>query len=124
MTEHLRILVIDDNEDVRTVIQLSLQAEGFEVSVAENGSRAAKVLRACRADVVITDILMPEQDGVETIAQLRAEFPHVKIIAMSGAYPAIGTGFDYLSVPRELGAQILRKPFDMQELVTMVRALA
>jgi DNA-binding response OmpR family regulator len=124
MTKRLRVLVIDDNEDVRTVIQLSLEAEGFEVSVAENGTRAANVLRACRADVVITDILMPEQDGIETIAQLRAEFPDIKIIAMSGATSARGTGFDYLSVPRELGAQILRKPFDMHELVTMVRALA
>jgi CheY-like chemotaxis protein len=71
---------------------------------------------------VITDILMPEQDGIETIAQLRREFPDVRIIAMSGASSM--TGFDYLSVPRELGARILRKPFDISELVDLVRELA
>jgi DNA-binding response OmpR family regulator len=71
---------------------------------------------------VVTDILMPEQDGVETIAQLRSEFPDVKIIAMSGASSL--AGFDYLAVPRELGARILRKPFDIRELVDLVRELS
>ena len=122
MMERVRIVVVDDNEDLRTLIQLSLEAEGFEVVAAENGRTAAAALRQCAARVVITDILMPDQDGVETIAQLRSEFPDVKIIAMSGASST--TGFDYLSVPRQLGARILRKPFDIEELVRMVRELA
>ena len=121
MTAPLRVLVIDDNEDVRTVIELSLKAEGFEVAVAENGRRGAAMLRERGAQIVVTDILMPEQDGVETIAQLRAEFPEVKIIAISGASSA--TGFDYLAVPGQLGARILRKPFEMRELVNLVREL-
>lgn len=122
MSAPVRVLVIDDNEDVRTVIEMSLQAEGFEVSVAENGRQGAAMLRERGAQVVVTDILMPEQDGVETIAQLRAEFPQVKIIAISGASSA--TGFDYLTVPGELGARVLRKPFEMRDLVKLVRELS
>jgi DNA-binding response OmpR family regulator len=117
-----RILVIDDNEDVRASIQLSLEAEGFEVAVAANGRSGMALLRERGADVVVTDILMPDQDGVETILEVRKEFPDVKIIAMSGATSA--RGFDYLAVPRELGAaRILRKPFDIQQLIDMVRSL-
>jgi DNA-binding response OmpR family regulator len=122
MSELTRVLVIDDNEDARTIVQLALEAEGFEVSVAENGSGAAAALREWGARIVVTDILMPEQDGVETIAQLREEFPDVEIIAVSGAFSL--AGFDYLAVPRELGAHILRKPFEMRELVALVRSLA
>ena len=120
MTNH--ILVIDDNEDVRTLIQLALQAEGFDVSVASNGHDGMSLLRKQFADVVVTDILMPEQDGIETIAELRRDFPDVKIIAISGALSA--TGFDYLRVPIQLGAaRILRKPFDIQELVGAIQEL-
>ena len=117
-----RVLVIDDNEDVRTLIQLALRAEGFHVSVAANGHDGMALLRKQIADVVVTDILMPEQDGIETIAELRRDFPQVKIIAISGALSA--TGFDYLRVPIQLGvARILRKPFDIQELVGAIREL-
>jgi len=122
MSAPVRVLVIDDNEDVRTVIQLALQAEGFDVSVAENGRQGASMLHACGAQVVVTDILMPEQDGVETIAQLQSQFPQVKIIAISGASSA--TGFDYLAVPSHLGVRILRKPFEMGELIDLVRELS
>ncbi len=120
--ERMCVLVVDDNEDMRTVVRLSLEAEGFDVALAENGRNPAAALRQCGARVVVTDILMPEQDGVETIAQLRREFPDVRIIAMSGASSM--TGFDYLTVPRELGARILRKPFEIRELIDLVRELA
>ncbi|HKQ24775.1 MAG TPA: response regulator [Burkholderiales bacterium] len=116
------VLVIDDNEDVRTLIQLALEAEGFHVAVAANGHEGMGLLREKMAEVVVTDILMPEQDGIETIAELRRDFPDVKIIAISGALSA--TGFDYLRVPIQLGvARILRKPFDIQELVGAIREL-
>ena len=117
-----RVLVIDDNEDVRTLIQLALRAEGFHVSVAANGQDGMSLLRKEVSDIVVTDILMPEQDGIETIAELRRDFPDVKIIAISGALSA--TGFDYLRVPIQLGAaRILRKPFEIQELVGVIREL-
>jgi len=117
-----RVLVIDDTEDVRASTQLALQAEGFQVSVAANGREGMSLLRKQVADVVVTDILMPEQDGVETIAQLRKEFPHIKIIAISGGLSR--TGFDYLLVPTQLGvARILRKPFDIRDLVRLIREL-
>lgn len=114
------MLVIDDNEDFRVLAQLALQAENFDVSVAANGHDGMLLLRKHVADVVVTDIVMPEQDGIETIAELRREFPNVRIIAISGAVS--GTGFDYLKVPIQLGvARILRKPFDMQDLVRLIR---
>lgn len=117
-----RVLVIDDNADFRTLIQLALVAEGFDVSVAANGQDGMCLLRKQIADIVVTDILMPEQDGIETIAELRRDFPDVKIIAISGALSA--TGFDYLRVPIQLGAaRILRKPFQMQELLGALREL-
>jgi DNA-binding response OmpR family regulator len=117
-----RVLVIDDNEDVRTLIELALQAEGFHVSVAANGHDGMSLLRKQIFDIVVTDILMPEKDGIETIAELRRDFPDVKIIAISGALSA--TGFDYLRVPIQLGAaRILRKPFEIQELVSAIREL-
>jgi DNA-binding response OmpR family regulator len=117
-----RILVIDDNDDVRASLQLSLEAEGFEVAVAADGRSGMALLREHGADVVVTDILMPHQDGVETILDVRKDFPGVKVIAMSGAAPVYG--FDYLAVPRELGvARILRKPFEIHELVDILREL-
>ena len=117
-----RVLVIDDNEDFRVLAQLALEAENFDVSVAANGHDGMSMLRKRGVDVVVTDIVMPEQDGVETIAQLRKEFPNIKVIAISGAVS--GTGFDYLKVPVQLGAaRILRKPFDIQDLVRLIREL-
>jgi len=115
-----RVLVLDDSEDFRVLIQLALRAENFEVLVAGNGRDGMSLLRKHGADVVVTDIVMPEQDGIETIAELRKEFPDVKIIAVSGAVS--DTGFDYLRVPIQLGVlRVLRKPFDIQDLVRMIR---
>lgn len=117
-----RILVIDDNADVRVTMQLGLEAAGFEVALAADGRRGMEMLRQAGADVVVTDILMPEQDGIETLVKLREEFPRVRVIAISGAVSS--TGFDYLAVPRELGAtRVLRKPFDVQELIDILRQL-
>ena len=118
-----RVLVIDDNEDARTLIQLALRAEGFDVSTASNGTGVSQRVQEFGAAIVITDIVMPERDGIETIAELRRDFPAVKIIAISGAVAM--TGFDYLAVPRELGAErVLRKPFNLDELISAVRELA
>ena len=117
-----RVLVIDDNEDVRMTMRLGLEAAGFDVALAADGRRGLAMLRQAGADVVVTDILMPEQDGIETLEQLREEFPQVHVIAISGAVSS--TGFDYLAVPRELGAaHVLRKPFDIQELIDILQQL-
>src|SRR5687767_1549944 len=79
-----RILVIDDDRDVRTLVLYELEAAGHEVRAASDGAQGMALQRALAADVVVTDIFMPEKEGIETICDLNAEFPQVKIIAISG----------------------------------------
>jgi DNA-binding response OmpR family regulator len=118
-----RILVVDDNEDLRSTIQALLQADGFEVAVAGNGQAALALHQSHPADVVITDLFMPDKDGIETIVELRKLSPQLKIVAISGWTSTQGS--DYLQVAREIGATVtLQKPFDPQELSRVVRQLA
>jgi CheY-like chemotaxis protein len=117
-----RVLVIDDNPDVRDALRWLLEGEGYEVAVAANGLEGLGVQRSAPADLVVTDIFMPEQDGIETLWKFREEFPRVPIVVMSGGGAARGT--DYLSVARELGARkTLRKPLNPQELIDVVRQI-
>ena len=104
------------------MLKLCLEAEGFEVDVAANGQVALELLQRRPADVVVTDLFMPDQDGIETILALRKRFPQVRIVAMSGWTSSEGS--DYLRVAREIGAlKTLRKPFDPQELSLLLRDL-
>ena len=117
-----RVLVIDDNPDIRETLRWLLEGEGYEVAVAANGLEGLGVQRSAPADLVVTDIFMPEQDGIETLWKFREEFPRVPIVVMSGGGAARGT--DYLSVARELGARkTLRKPLNPQELIDVVRQI-
>ena len=118
-----RILVVDDNEDLRSTIQALLQADGFDVAVAGNGQAAIALHQSRPADVVITDLFMPDKDGIETIVELRKLSPQLKIVAISGWTSTQGS--DYLQVAREIGATVtLQKPFDPEELSRVVRQLA
>ena len=118
-----RILVVDDNEDMRTTIQALLQADGFEVAVAADGEAALAMNRSRPADVVVTDLFMPDKDGIETIIELKKLYPQIRIVAMSGWTSTQGS--DYLQVAREIGAAVtLQKPFDPRELSRVVRDLA
>jgi CheY-like chemotaxis protein len=117
-----RILVVDDNDDLRATIQALLQADGFDVAQAADGRAALAELRSRPADVVLTDLVMPDQDGIETIVELKKLYPHLKIVAMSGWTSAQGS--DYLQVAREIGAaHTLQKPFDPAELSRVLRQL-
>jgi len=128
-----RILVIDDEEDIRDVLTQILNRAGFQVDVASNGAEGIEQLRKAPTSVVLTDIIMPGNDGVIVIKEIRAEFPEVKIIAMSGggnfgsdAYKpnAIKT-MAYLAAAREAGADlVLSKPFDRQALLEAIRSVA
>jgi CheY-like chemotaxis protein len=116
-----RILVIDDDNDVRSLAQDVLRSAGHEVVVAADGAQGIELQRAKPAAVVITDILMPEKEGLETIRDLKHEFPGLKIIAISGAGKRVKSTA-YLLTARELGAQaLLRKPFKSDALVQTVR---
>ena len=111
------ILVIDDDPDTREVLLSTLESAGHTVALASDGKQGVEQYRAKPADLVITDLYMPGQEGLETIKQLRMEFPEVRIVAMSGK----PTGATMLSVATRLGAAaILSKPFLPQELLTAV----
>jgi len=79
-----RILVIDDDRKLREVISRALERAGYDVLEADDGEAGIRLYREHGADLIITDIFMPERDGLETILQLRRESPGVKIVAISG----------------------------------------
>jgi len=79
-----RILVIDDDIQILEMLGQTLEREGYEVVDALDGKEGMRLYREAPTDLVITDIVMPEKEGVETIMELKRDFPDVKIIAMSG----------------------------------------
>lgn len=112
-----RILVIEDEEDIRKIYRGMLESTGHEVFEAPDGKEGMRLFRQMHPDLIITDILMPHKDGVETIRELRRDFPNVRIIAITGARGS----FNRLPAARYLGAQhVLSKPFTMQELQSAV----
>lgn len=115
-----RILVIDDEESVRTVLRQMLEKEGYEIEDAENGAVGLKLLHAHLPDLIITDLFMPEKEGIETMIEVRKHFPQVKIIAISGGGR---TGkLDLLPMSESFGAQrTLAKPFERKELLETVK---
>jgi hypothetical protein len=111
-----RIVVADDEPGVRSFLRLVLESRGYEVIEAANGRQALEAARAGRVDLVITDLVMPEQEGLETIRALRKDASDVGIIAISGAL-----GGQFLDVARRLGAQaVLRKPVSAELLLAKV----
>ena len=116
----LRILVIDDEEDIRTIYRTILEREGFEVEEAADGMQGLNFFRKNPADLIITDILMPEKEGIETIKEFKKDFPDVKIIAISGG-GSFGNSEIYLRIAHKLGAvRTFQKPVCRQELVSSV----
>lgn len=116
------ILIIDDDAAVRGMIRTWLERDGYHVAVAGDGAEGMALYRTAPADVVITDVFMPGQDGIETIQQLREEFPASRIIAISGG-PVSGTN-DSLTDARLLGADVtLAKPFTMDVLARTLTEL-
>jgi len=117
-----RIIVIDDDESVRKAIRRVLEPLGHEVREAEDGAAGLALLADKDADLVITDIFMPGQDGIETVRRIRKEFPGVKMLVMSGGD---STGrMDLRGDAVLLGATgSLRKPFERDELVRSVAAV-
>ena len=118
-----RLLVVDDNEDMRQSMKRLLEHFGYEVRVAQNGRRALEMQQQSHSDVLISDIFMPDTDGLETIKQFREAFPATRIIAMSGGGASLEA--DYLSTASVVGADaILRKPFSKESLLKALEDLA
>lgn len=117
-----RILVIDDDILVRMAIKAVLERAGHEVILASDGQAGMREYGSHAVDLVVTDMLMPEQDGIETILALRKTNPFIKILAISGG--ARINSQDFLPVAEKLGANAsLRKPFGPDDLVAQVTAL-
>jgi CheY-like chemotaxis protein len=113
----MKVLVIDDDHLVRYTLSKILQRAGYHVTTASDGKCAMAAFRDERPDVVITDIIMPEQEGIETILKIRSERPEVKIIAISGG--ARRHNLDYLGMAEAFGADgVIAKPFEAEELLS------
>jgi DNA-binding response OmpR family regulator len=116
-----RILVIDDDPDMRAFLEEILKSAGYEVVLAADGREGVMRHRTSPADLIITDLYMPVQNGMETIRELRSRFPTVAIIAMSGK---IDTGTMLSIAQNATDVGILHKPFLTDELIAAVaRAL-
>ena len=114
------VLVIDDDPAVLDSLATLFEIHGISIATAQDGVAGLEVFRRTSPAVVLTDIIMPEQDGIGAILQMRRERPGVKIIAMSGG-GRIGKS-DFLTVAKSLGADsVVPKPFDIDELVTTIR---
>jgi CheY-like chemotaxis protein len=118
-----RILIIDDDDQVRKMLRLTLNAAGYDVVEAQDGKVAMKLFnQGPLVDLVITDLIMPEKEGIETIIELRRDFPKVPIIAISGGGRIDPD--DYLALAKKLGAQItLEKPFSRKDIIDAVNKL-
>ncbi|MCE9521589.1 MAG: response regulator [Alphaproteobacteria bacterium] len=119
-----RVLVVDDDEFFVTLMMQALTKHGHDVAFALEGVTGMKAFGSFDFDAVVCDMMMPEQDGEETIRQLRTSRPNIAIVAISGGLSVAGpTGADILDVALKQGANIaLRKPFSLSALVAAVDA--
>ncbi len=116
-----RILVVDDEQLARFTMREILETVGHEVTEAKNGAQGIALQTAQPFDVVITDIIMPEKEGVQMIMELKRDFPDLPIVAISGGGRT--RNLDFLKIAERYGAQkILAKPFSEEELVDVVNA--
>ena len=116
-------MVIDDESEIREVLQAFLTRAGFQVVLAENGIQGVQAFQIQTIDLVVTDLLMPEQEGIETILQIRSDHANVPILAMSGGGRMAGT-MDILHTAKLLGAEkTFAKPFNPMELVEAVQSI-
>jgi CheY-like chemotaxis protein len=115
-----RILVIDDDRDVRMCMLNILEEAGYSMFEADNGNTGIAIVRNNPLDLVIVDLFMPVKEGIETVIELRKEFPDLKILAISGGIPGYGPD-NFLHIAQKLGADSrLSKPFTMQHLLSVV----
>lgn len=116
------ILLIDDDFQIREMLKKMLEGGGYKVLTAADGKEGVVEFNRSGADLVITDIVMPEQEGIETIIQLKKNAPELKIMAISGGGRINPEG--YLAMAKKLGAvQVLKKPIKRSELLAAVGEL-
>ena len=123
MMKPLAILVVDDHPIMRDVVCEMLEDAGHQVRFAAEGREALRKLSCARFDLVVTDIVMPEMDGIELIGEMSRRYPEIRVIAMSGGGERFPT-HDGLAIARRLGAGVaLNKPFQAEQLLEAVEHL-
>ena len=116
------ILVIDDEFYIREILFQALSRAGYNVSCAANGKVAINIMKEKKFSLIITDLIMPEKEGIETIIEVKSSFPDLKIIAISGG--GRGSPYNYLNIAKNLGAhKVFEKPFDLNEILLAVKNL-
>ena len=117
-----RILIIDDEPYILLMLKKMLERAGYEVDLASNGREGMAVFEQNSADLVITDIIMPDKEGLELILEMKKKRPELKIIAMSGGGRI--SPESYLECARHFGAEkVFQKPFRQKEIVSAVKEL-
>jgi DNA-binding response OmpR family regulator len=125
-----RVVIVDDEPEVGEVIRRVLERAGYDTAVSHSAAAALEAIKVRPPDVVVTDIIMPKTNGVELIKTLRAEYPRVRVIAISGGgsfgpltyKPDAISTHAFLAAARDAGAdEILTKPFDLSELLAAIR---
>lgn len=116
------VLVIEDDSQIREMLETLLTRAGYSVLAAANGREGMHIVREEPVDLVVTDILMPVQEGIETITELKNRHPLVKVIAISGG--GIVQPDDYLQMAERFGAEMtISKPFEPDDLLQALRFL-
>lgn len=119
-----QILIVDDNRDLAEMIQMGLKLKGYCVRAATSRPAYLTALAEQAPDLVITDIFMPDHEGLGVIRELRKNQPSTKIIAMSGNTEWGNRAVNFLEIAAKIGAdRILPKPFEMKAMVGLVREL-
>jgi CheY-like chemotaxis protein len=127
-----KIIIIDDEEDIRLVLKQVLELEGYDVAVAESGKEGLEILKQEGADLVITDVIMPGMDGVSLTREIREKFRDTRILVISGGGNVPPASYEpgaisttaFLSSAKNAGAdQTMTKPFDRRELMRIIEKL-
>ncbi len=117
----MKILIVDDDEQIREILRMWLERANFEVLEANDGKKGVEIQQKTPVDLLICDLIMPEQEGIETITQFRKYFPDVCIIAISGGGQIDADS--YLPMARSLGAwKVYKKPLSIPNMIEDIRA--
>ena len=116
-----RILIIDDDTDFRGMLRQLLQKGGYEVIEAADGNEGLQRQFNSPCDLIISDVIMPEKEGIDTVMEIRKKFPEAKIIMISGG-GWYGTDIDF-DMARKLGAVTLKKPFTIEKITAVIQEL-
>jgi DNA-binding NtrC family response regulator len=115
------ILIVDDDTQIRKLLRITLEKEGYHIDEASNGNQALKRFHENPPDLVIMDLIMPEKEGIETISEIQKQYPETKIIAISGGGRL--NPKNYLDLAEKMGAhKTLAKPFTKNQVIEAVKS--